>query len=162
MIVAATGHRPEKIGGYEWDAPQRVWVRKRIERALIDLNATRAISGMALGVDQDFAYVCIELAIPFTAAIPFVNQECRWPASSQRFYDWLLERADDVVVVSKGDYAAYKMQVRNEWMVDHCDVLLAVWDGSNGGTGNCVTYAMRPSINRRIERINPMDFREAA
>lgn len=111
---------------------------------------------MALGVDQDFAYVCVELAIPFTAAIPFVGQESRWTEDSQRFYYELLVAADDVIVVSPGGYASWKMQVRNEWMVDHCDLLIAVWDGTSGGTRNCVSYATK--VGRTIRRIDPYDF----
>lgn len=166
MIVAATGHRPNKIGGYEWEAPQRVWVRQQIKQSLIELRPDKCISGMALGVDQDFAFICATLGIPFTAALPFIGQENRWPASSQKFYEWLLERAADVVVVSPGEYSANKMQVRNEWMVDHCDILLAVWDGSDGGTGNCIRYAQKllglELSKSRIKRINPTDFRSAA
>ena len=33
------------------------------------------------------------------------------------------------------------MQKRNEWIVDNSLRLLALWDGSKGGTANCVTYA---------------------
>jgi uncharacterized phage-like protein YoqJ len=162
MIVAGTGHRPDKIGGYDYYSPQRIWVRERIRSELIELRPNKVISGMALGVDQDLAQVSIELAIPFLAALPFIGQESRWPKSSQDYYEWLLERADDVVVVSSGGYAPYKMQIRNEWMVDHCDILLAVWDGSDGGTSNCVRYAQKllgPELSKsRIKRINPQDF----
>ena len=28
-------------------------------------------------------------------------------------------------------------------MVDHSDCVIAVWDGSRGGTGNCVEYARK-------------------
>lgn len=33
------------------------------------------------------------------------------------------------------------MQLRNKWMVDKSDIVIAVWDGSEGGTNNCVQYA---------------------
>jgi uncharacterized phage-like protein YoqJ len=33
------------------------------------------------------------------------------------------------------------MQRRNEWMVERADVILALWNGSSGGTANCVAYA---------------------
>ncbi len=33
------------------------------------------------------------------------------------------------------------MQVRNEYMVDRADLVLALWNGTPGGTGNCVRYA---------------------
>lgn len=35
------------------------------------------------------------------------------------------------------------MQKRNEYMVDLADIVIAVWDGSASGTGNCVRYAER-------------------
>lgn len=164
MIVAVTGHRPGKIGEYDYYHSKREWIRNRMREELLDLRPTKTISGMALGVDQDFAQVSLELTIPFLAALPFIGQESRWPKSSQDYYWWLIERADDVVVVSPGEYSAHKMQVRNEFMVDHCDILLAVWDGSDGGTGNCVKYAQRligPALSSsRIRRINPTDFKE--
>lgn len=159
MPIAVTGHRPDKIGGYDFYNPVRTWVREQLKRKLLDLRPQYAISGMALGVDQDFAYVCLEIGVPFLAAIPFVGQESRWPEASQQFYRDLMARAYHVVVVSPGGYAAWKMQTRNEYMVNLCRVLIAVWDGTPGGTGNCVRYAER--VGRPIERINPQDFRRS-
>lgn len=69
---------------------------------------------------------------------------------SQAAFGFLMQRAAQVVIVSSGGYGVEKMQVRNEWMVDHCDLLVALWDGSSGGTGNCVRYARRvgrPTVN---------------
>lgn len=160
--VAATGHRPEKIGGYDYYAPQRVWLRNRMKSELIDIMPEYTISGMALGIDQDFAQVSVELAIPFIAALPFAGQESQWPKSSQNYYNWLLKQAAEIVVVSGGGYAPYKMQVRNQWMVDNCELLFAFWDGSDGGTGNCVKYAQR-SKPQAIRYFDPNDFfREVA
>jgi uncharacterized phage-like protein YoqJ len=53
--------------------------------------------------------------------------------------------------VSPPNFAVYKMQVRNEWMVNHANILLALWDGSTGGTYNCIQYAMKKN---HIEIIN--------
>ena len=50
------------------------------------------------------------------------------------------------------------MQERNEWMVNNCDVLIAVWDGTSGGTANCVKYA--ESLQLDIRRINPKELIE--
>ena len=49
--------------------------------------------------------------------------------------------------------AALRMQARNQWMVDHCQLLIAVFDGSPGGTKNCVDYALR--VRREIRLIDP-------
>ncbi|WP_188052008.1 hypothetical protein [Azospirillum sp. Sh1] len=43
------------------------------------------------------------------------------------------------------------MNTRNEWMVDHSDRLLALWDGSQGGTANCVRYAR--GLGRPIDNL---------
>jgi len=41
-------------------------------------------------------------------------------------------------------------------MVDNCDKLVAVWDGTKGGTSHCVGYAKKQG--KEIIRINPEDF----
>ena len=48
------------------------------------------------------------------------------------------------------------MQKRNEEMVDRCDLLIGVWDGSKGGTYNCINYAI--DHGREIVRINPTEL----
>lgn len=153
MIVAFTGHRPNKLGGYIVPNPTYDLVRARIIHELLEVEASHIISGMALGVDQWAAEIAVAAGIPFTAAIPFRGQEDAWPTSSQKAYAALLKKAHDVVIVSEGGYSPHKMQLRNEWMVDHCDKLIAVWDGTPGGTANCVSYAM--SKDKEIIRINP-------
>ena len=153
MIVAFTGHRPNKLGGYKTPNPTYNWVTFRLDEELRLLKPDYAISGMALGVDQWAAQVCVDLKIPFLAAVPFAGQESMWPLQSQRHYHNLLKKAFQTVVVSQGGYAAVKMQKRNEYMVDQCGVLIAVWDGSPGGTGNCVKYAQKRF--KRIVRIQP-------
>ena len=46
------------------------------------------------------------------------------------------------------------MNIRNEWMVDRCDTLIAVWDESpTGGTTNCVGYAKQQG--KKIITIKP-------
>lgn len=134
----------------------RVALRKEMRIKLIELAPEKAVSGMALGIDQDFVSVCIDLRISFIAAVPFLGQESQWPAESQRLYFALLDRAEKVEYVCEPGYAPWKMQKRNEWMVDWIGEdgrLLAIWDGSQGGTGNCVRYA--DQLGRKIVRIDP-------
>lgn len=45
------------------------------------------------------------------------------------------------------------MQKRNEYMVDLADRVIAVWDGSKGGTATCVKYAEK--VGKEIIRIEP-------
>lgn len=153
MIIAFTGHRPDKLGGYKLPNPTYRYVCQQLESKLKELKPEKVISGMALGVDQWAAYISHKLGIPFIAAVPFEGQEGAWPTQSQKTYQKLIKLASERVVVSPGGYSAHKMQIRNQWMVDRCDILLAVWDGSTGGTGNCVNYAK--SQNKQIVVIDP-------
>lgn len=41
-------------------------------------------------------------------------------------------------------------------MVDKSDIVIAIWDGSNSGTGNCVNYAK--SKNKKIIKIDPFNL----
>lgn len=153
MILSFTGHRPDKLGGYQPSEIQE-WVRRRIAERLVQLKPEKTISGMALGVDTWAAQECVKLGIPFIAAVPFKGQQALWPLESQSEYRKLLGQAAEVVYVCQPPYAPWKMQVRNKWMVDHSDLLLAVWDGTKGGTGNCVAYA--ELMGRQISRIDPV------
>ena len=153
-VVAFTGHRPNKIGGYVVPNPTFTKIYQSMEETIERINPSKIISGMALGVDQWAADIAQNRGIPFIAAVPFLHQESKWPIQSQQLFNTLLELAEEVVIVSPGGYSAHKMQVRNEWMVDHCDILVAVWNGEPyGGTYNCITYA--EEHNKTIIRINP-------
>ena len=61
--------------------------------------------------------------------------------------------ADEVFYASEEEYKPYLMQRRNIWMVDESDYVIAVWDGSNGGTGNCVKYAQKE--DKQITIVKP-------
>lgn len=137
--IAGTGHRPQRLGGFGEATNSTL---RRFARAWLEtLAPERVISGMALGWDQALAAAAVDLDIPFVAAVPFERQGARWPESSQREYQALLGHATDLVVVSSGSFSARSMQVRNEWMTHRCDLLLALYDGSSSGTGNCIRYA---------------------
>jgi len=161
--IAFTGHRPNKLGGYDDNSPKRIALRQHIEetlqRAVVKYGTTYqiiVISGGALGVDQDAARVAYKMNIPFIVAQPCKNHESKWPKESQIKYNKMLELAHKVVLVSDGTYpelGAKCMQDRNIWMVDHCDALIAVWDGTSGGTANCVQYAQK--VGKPIVHINP-------
>jgi len=153
MIISGTGHRPSKIGGYKLPNPTYNYICQETEKILLQLKPEKIISGMALGYDQWLAFIAYKLGIKFMASIPFLGQEKAWPASSQKTYNKLLSKASEVVIVCEGGYEAKKMQIRNEFMVNQCDLLIGVWDGTNGGTGNCISYAK--SINKNIIIIDP-------
>ena len=151
MITAFTGHRPDKLGFWDPLHPVVARVRKALRDELARNWPLYAISGMALGVDTWAAETCVELGIPFVAALPCDNMEIQWPIPSQQRFRALLNKAKEIVVVSPGPYKPWKMQRRNEWMIDHCSRLLSVFDGSPGGTYNALAYAAE--VGREVKQL---------
>jgi uncharacterized phage-like protein YoqJ len=182
--VCFTGHRPDKIGGYDRNNPLSSKIRESLEDLLWDmvLNTDEKefifTFGGALGIDQ-MAYDVVEtvrngMLIPFpdvkislVVAVPFQRQCSNWKEEDRIRYSGQLSRADMVVYVDtlykykipgqvEDAYYIEKMQKRNEFMVNNSDVVIAVWDGSSGGTGNCVKYAERKG--KEIIKINPKEL----
>lgn len=143
LVVAVTGHRPDKLGGYKIPNPTYDLVVDGIARAFDEVKPSYVITGMAIGVDQWAAEICINMKIPFVAAIPFDNQENKWPPHVQARYQWILSQSYAKYVITPGAYESWKMQKRNEWMIDSCHQVIAVWNGTSGGTANCLSYATR-------------------
>lgn len=137
-IMTVTGHRPDKLGGYH-ELRQRRVVAFAADM-LQHFSPNTVITGMALGWDQAVATACLELSIPFWAYCPCKGQELKWPEESQRRYRDLLAQAAKVLFVEER-YSGTCMQRRNEVMVDEGDYVVALWNGSEGGTANCVLYA---------------------
>lgn len=152
MILAGTGHRPEQLGGYAPSNTQARIYAVTLEH-LVRLTPEKVISGMALGFDMMLAEACIELGIPFIAAVPCATQADVWPRASQERWRELISEAFEVKVLSRV-YTHRCMQERNAWMVDHSDGLIACWNGeTSGGTWNCIQYAnqMGKHILARID-----------
>ena len=61
-------------------------------------------------------------------------------------YRRLLSRCDYETMVSAA-YSPSCMQRRDRYMVDHASLLIAMFDGSAGGTRYTVEYAMRRGID---------------
>jgi len=161
QTVCFTGHRPgEKIPYDETTSivkKIKASLREQILKAISE-GFFIFISGGALGIDLWAAEEVLEIKkehpeIKLIFAKPFPSQDKIWPPKSKERFKLICQRADLVVDVSKDPYAAWKMQVRNVWMCDHSSLVIAVWDGTQGGTGNCVQYA--EGKKKVIRRINP-------
>jgi len=148
MILGFSGHR--NITNYKA-------TYLSFQNKLKELSPEKTISGMAVGSDQLFAVICFRLGIPFIAAVPFIGQECKWPENIQKQYFKILDKAKEIVIVSDGEYSNEKFKIRNEWIINNCNKLLAYYDGSiRSGTGHCYNYANK--INKEIIRINPKEL----
>jgi uncharacterized phage-like protein YoqJ len=165
--IAFTGHRPQKLGGFNEDNPLAIQVRHQLKNLIyraIQEGYDTFYSGGALGVDQWAADIVIDARevakevgaiIRLIIARPFPSQACKWPESSRKRLDELCAKADEVIDVQPDPYESWKMQIRNEYMVDRSSLIISVWDGTAGGTKNCVDYAVKRNVS--VIRIDPSD-----
>jgi uncharacterized phage-like protein YoqJ len=137
--VAFTGHRHLKYGD----------VVKSLEKIRSDFPGAMWITGGAYGLDSHAARFALDNSIPLWLVLPFPAKIlcAKWPSGDARdlLFRSVKECAKLSVVSPVFSMDAY--QRRNEFMVDASDVLAAFFDGSRGGTANCVRYAR--SVGRR-------------
>lgn len=140
LIWCGTGHRPQKIGLTEEKA---VALAELIGLTLREEKPSLVMSGMALGFDQVLCLACLQAGVPYEAVVPFPGQADPWLRPQQVLWRYLLAQAARVHTLSPGPYRPALLHARNSWMVDRADRVLALWDGSPGGTGTCITYARK-------------------
>jgi len=154
-----TGHRLQKLG-FDEGHPLCTQLKERLKSEIekkIQLGATDFYCGMALGTDMWCGQIVIELKktyphIRLIACVPHIGQEKSWSQSEQERYRALLAAADESVVFFE-HYVNGCMQKRNRYMVDHCSHVIAVFNGSGGGTKTTLEYAQKKGLD--IVVINP-------
>lgn len=170
-----TGHRPNKLaGGYDYYSAPNIVLGKQIRSAVLDLitnhNTKHFICGGAIGVDQMAFMVLQKLKLTYPditveLAVPFKQQYIKWSTASQNTHHKHVQLADTVTYVDllseytlpqhqPDIYHIAKMQQRNQYMVDNSQYVIAVWDGTAGGTKNCIDYAR--ANDKSIIRITPI------
>ncbi len=161
MRIMATGHRPKKLpGAYNCTHPPNLniiyWISRQLSKIKYSYSEKAiACTGMALGVDQMFANTCLSLGINYTAFLPCISQSKKWPEASKSLYKSLLKKSSEIKLVNQGPYYEGCMQERNlamrDWALeDRNRILLAVWDGSPGGTANMIKACKAKKIQTII------------
>ena len=134
MKIALTGHTTARMRGK--DEAVNDWLKA----VLTDLSIgdeDELLCGGAEGADTLFG----ECAFLF----PHVKLKLCLPIKGYRSHalDALKQRANDIFWVSEVWEKGLNTK-RDHYMVDNCDVLLAVWDGiKDGGTWRTIQYAQK-------------------
>lgn len=172
--ICITGHRPNKLGGYDWNSVKNIAIRDYLywlfEKEIIENNVIRFITGGAIGADQLAFSMLNKLQqrcfhqIELILAIPFEEQYVRWSVLDKFRHMEHKDLADEVIYVDElpkyaiknaiiSRYHPLKMQKRNQYMVDNSDKVIALWNGTKSGTANCINYAK--SQQKEVFIINP-------
>jgi uncharacterized phage-like protein YoqJ len=164
MNLGITGHRPHKLGGYN-EYTNLCWpIQHKMETFFSWKAPERIVSGMALGADQWAVVVALKLGIKVTALIPCKDQDRLWPPAARAMYSALLASIElgggKIEYVSDKPYDKWCMVNRNKEIVNNASEMLAVWDGTKGGTGNCVKLALNDGLKVTVLDPNTMEFKE--
>ncbi|MER7998847.1 hypothetical protein ACWCXE_16845 [Streptomyces sp. NPDC001780] len=109
-------------------------------------GALEALSSLAVGADQLFAALALDRGAALTAVIPSGDYENDFADPDELAgYRRLRDRATRRVRMAFPHSTDEAYYAAGTYIADHCDQLLAVWDGRParglGGTGDIVSYA---------------------
>lgn len=145
--AALTGHRPERLG-YSSNLYHPDWYRviNWMKEMIQEYQITDVYSGMADGCDMAFALAAIKIKqcgypLKLHCVLPCKNYQ-----SSHVLYQYIKLRADEWIELSDEFYKGCD-NVRDQYMVDHSDLLLAVWDGNkSGGVWSTIRKAQKKNV----------------
>jgi len=165
LSCAFTGHRPEKLPcGNDEQHPACLSIKaailRQIERLYDQRGVKHFITGGAIGVDQWAAEAVIAFReahpdVSLTIAVPFRGQADKFTPEQKKQYERTLHKANSVIVLQE-QYSSNCFFKRNDYMVEHASILVAVYDRSSqvrSGTGYTVNKAV--SKQRNIIFIDP-------
>lgn len=133
-VCCFTGNRPEKLHISESEAKSLLF--DAIESA-IKQGFTTFITGMAEGVDTWSG----EIVLSFKEHNPDIKLVCALPYPDfSKKSSHILKKADCVFHI-KDKYSPFAFRARNEWMVDHSSLVIALSSGKKGGTENTIQYS---------------------
>jgi hypothetical protein len=127
-------------------------VERALRAVLADLHARPgvewlALSSVAAGSDMVFARTVLSLGLGWEAILPLPPAEFRrdFAAADWCEVETLLDRSEHVRVIGERGRREDAYLDGGMEIVNHCDVLVAVWDGEpsrgRGGTAEIVAYA---------------------
>lgn len=143
-----TGHRPDKIELGEKEI--KPLLEKAIDEAISEGFVT-FITGMAMGTDIWAAEIVLDRKkknknLHLICALPHPGFENRRNFTEKIRFSKIIKKADLVKEIND-HYFTGCYQVRNEWMVDRSNLVIAVFNGQKSGTKNTVDYAIKKGIN---------------
>lgn len=149
-----TGHRPSKLPWKTDESDPRCRKLKKtlyeVAESVYQAGIRHFICGMAEGCDLYFAEELFRLrenhaGITVEAAIPCETQAAAWSEEQRNRYFRDVAACDRETMVSRA-YTRGCMAERNRYMVDASSVLIAVYDGTLGGTMQTVHYAKKKNL----------------
>lgn len=149
-----TGHQPEKL---EMKEEQIRPILMREIRWAVEDGYRTFITGMSPGVDIWAAGIIVEIKefrndIHLIAAVPYPGYGKTRDYRRNLQYKRVIERADYIKEICpvKQDNC---FLLRDRWMIDHSNRIIALYNGTPDGTRQAMEYAEKKGIEIKLENI---------
>lgn len=182
MIVAIAGHQPTELWGPKPDRRYsllRQELGRQIAQLVRDRKAQRLFLGTSLGVDSMAFDLCVRIndehpgedrrgILTLIAVVAYQGQADRWAVEQQERHRMRLQRATEIHYVESrpgyevpdapvGAYHPAKLLARNQYLVDHAELLLVVWGGNERGTTADLVGRAR-NAGKELVILNPFEL----
>ncbi|MGH2719462.1 MAG: RNase H family protein [Actinomycetota bacterium] len=150
--VVVLGHRPPEVGGYDPMNPVSADIRRRIAEIISGLLVLHpdalVVTGLGLGAEQLGAQAAIDAGVPFAAVLAQPDPDAVWPAEARHRYANLLAAASTTLSLSSKKPASKQeagMAIgrRDDWLIEHADAAVVVWDRKDSRLGATVAALER-------------------
>ena len=149
VSVALTGHRPERLGYTSHTYGTLSWTHmiNWLKLKIKENNITDVYCGMADGCDIAYGIAAVDLKkVGYPVRLHCVLP-CKNYNSPNVWYNQMKIYADEWVELSDEFYKGCD-NVRDQYMVDHSDKLIAIWDGNkSGGVWSTIRKAQKKGID---------------
>ena len=146
--IGITGHQilPQEAAEF---------AERGIRAILSNLNQpVVGVSSLAAGADQLFAREIISSESKLHAVIPADGYADTFTEVDRLGYFELLGRASEITQLGFPTPTEEAYASAGYWIADHCDIMVAVWDGEParglGGTADAVAYARRAGRDVKV------------
>jgi uncharacterized phage-like protein YoqJ len=117
-------------------------------------GCTHFFTGLAMGVDLWAGQIIIDIkaenpAIKLFGACPFPKYPDTFPTQWQIEYHFVADNCDDIFFTSSL-YSPGVYKIRNNFLVEKADRLIAVVKDYNSGTGQTIAFARKNNVDVRI------------
>lgn len=150
-----TGHRSQKLPWRFNEEDERCKMMKTVLQSEIEKAIQRGyktfLCGMAIGFDMICAETVLELKsvycdIKIIGALPCRTQDIKWSERERVRYRKILRQLDGTRCIYDEYIGAECMLERNRYMVNHSSLMIALFNGAEGGTKKTIEYAKKQGL----------------
>lgn len=178
--ICLTGHRPDKLYGYnDYNSYLKNkdnnnykkledLLYKNIENIIDKFDCFNLSCGLALGADTCWGYAILRLKQKYPDKIRLISHIPNWDHALgwkdwkyQEVWEHFIDNSDEVICVDPDKKVSFAgaLNMRNHTMVNMSEVIFGISNGDDkGGTANCLKYAKKKNISIHIW--NPINFKK--